>query len=807
MSSNNNFILRAECKGHIDQCRTVCANPLVDGGIITGSLDCTVKTFTPNPNYREEQANFENTMFDGEELIKAKKQSEYQCTITMVGHEKFITSVDFLSDHYAVSGSHDKSLIVWNLVDGSPVKRFTDAHSNAISCLTVDKYTGLIISGSWDKTAKCWNLGNDVPVYELKGHQQNVLCTLAVSNGLIITGSGDGSIKFWENGKNIRTIDAAHSSCVRSLKELPNIGFVSASNDGTVKTWTLHGDCIAQIQAHNTLVYSVELTPSGEMLTASEDKTVKVWNNGSLIQTIEHPGCVWQVVALPNGDIATACSDGVARVFTRKLEKAANPEIIQAFNDNIANSKIKKSGVDPTKLPTELVLNSTKGTSDGEIKLVNNNGIPEAYSWSAAQQKWERVGEVTEGPGVGDGFAQKTYHNGKMYDYVFDVELEHGSGLRNFKLPFNKGDNPYFAAQQFIWDNDLSQNYLDQIAKFIMDNTDIHEETPPQFMTGDPFTGHQRETFVAKRPGTQTKPKDTTPVSSPFAQEQQQYQKELEERERQKNVKHFPGNVKIFDQANYDGILRKLNEFNDAIKNSENSSLALTKEEAGSLSQLCSTLKAGQGEKVTTSHIVVVEKILQWPIDKIFPGVDLFRLLILTNPAANFYSEQYKNGSNILTKIVTLCFNPTTTYTALKMLAFRALANMFHTSQLKFIISKHAQIVVDNASKMVELDNANMRAAYSYFILNTSVSLYTNTQSDALKEKLLTLACQAIPNETDTNILYDLLVAVGTLLTGASESVKAVAKQQQQIFTQKTANPNAKIAACAFQIVSLLSQK
>lgn len=91
---------------------------------------------------------------------------------------------------------------------------------------------------------------------------------------------------------------------MRSLKELPNIGFVSASNDGTVKTWTLHGDCIAQIQAHNTLVYSVELTPSGEMLTASEDKTVKVWNNGSLIQTIEHPGCVWQVVALPNGDIA-----------------------------------------------------------------------------------------------------------------------------------------------------------------------------------------------------------------------------------------------------------------------------------------------------------------------------------------------------------------------------------------------------------------------------------------------------------------------------------------------------------------------
>ena len=145
------YVLRAECKGHIDQCRTICANPLVDGGIVTGSLDCTVKTWAPNPNYKEEQTNIENTMFDGEELNNARKQSEYQCSLTMVGHEKFITSIDYLPDHYVVSGSHDKSLIVWNVVDGTPVKSYPNAHSNAVSCLSVDKYTNTIISGSWDK--------------------------------------------------------------------------------------------------------------------------------------------------------------------------------------------------------------------------------------------------------------------------------------------------------------------------------------------------------------------------------------------------------------------------------------------------------------------------------------------------------------------------------------------------------------------------------------------------------------------------------------------------------------------------------
>lgn len=452
-------------------------------------------------------------------------------------------------------------------------------------------------------------------------------------------------------------------------------------------------------------------------------------------------------------------------------------------------------------MPSDLVLNNTKGTTDGEVKLVNNNGIPEAYSWNAAQQKWDRIGEITEGPGVGDGFAQKSHYKGKMYDFVFDVELEFGGGLKTFKLPYNKGDNPYYAAQQFIWDNDLSQHHLEQIARFVMDNSGQgQEDISPQMIGADPFTGHQRETFVAKRPGSEA----TTNVSSPYAQEELKHQKELEEREIQKKAKHFPGGIKIFDQANYDGILKKLNEFNTAIQQSQDSFLALTNDESKSLAALCSFLKAAQGEKVNNSHIAIVEKMLNWPIEKVFPAVDLFRLLILTNNVANYYSELYKNGSNILTRIVSLCFNPTTTYSALKMLGFRALANMFYTSQLKFIITKHAQIVLDNAAKSVELDNLNMRSAYSYFLLNLSVNLYTNTQSDTLKEKLLSLTIQGIPNETDQNILYDMLVATGTLLTGATDSIKQIAKQNRQVFTQKIANPNAKIAAVAFQIQSLL---
>jgi phospholipase A-2-activating protein len=212
-----------------------------------------------------------------------------------------------------------------------------------------------------------------------------------------------------------------------------------------------------------------------------------------LIQTIEHPGCVWKVIMLPNGDIATACADGSARVFTRNQEKIADPEIVKNMDDLVLAAKKKVSGVDPSSLPQVGILPQTSGKEDGEVKLVSNNGIPEAYSWSASKGTWEKMGEVVDGPSMGSGFAGKTYYNGKMYDYVFDIELDTGGmGLTNYKLPYNRGENPYEAAQQFIWKNNMSQYHLDQIGKFIINNS---EATPglitQQSMRGDPFTGRK----------------------------------------------------------------------------------------------------------------------------------------------------------------------------------------------------------------------------------------------------------------------------------------------------------------------------
>lgn len=71
---------------------------------------------------------------------------------------------------------------------------------------------------------------------------------------------------------------------------------------------------------------------------------------------------------------------------------------------------------------------------------------------------------------------------------MFSVEIEEGKPP--LKLPFNIGDDPWMAAHQFLERNDLSPLFLDQVAKFILDQAkgvNLGQAPPPQ--VSDPFTG------------------------------------------------------------------------------------------------------------------------------------------------------------------------------------------------------------------------------------------------------------------------------------------------------------------------------
>jgi phospholipase A-2-activating protein len=53
------------------------------------------------------------------------------------------------------------------------------------------------------------------------------------------------------------------------------------------------------------------------------------------------------------------------------------------------------------------------------------------------------------------GSGQKQLFEGVEYDYVFDIDI--GEGMPPLKLPYNVSENPYTAAQQFLYKHELDQ--------------------------------------------------------------------------------------------------------------------------------------------------------------------------------------------------------------------------------------------------------------------------------------------------------------------------------------------------------------
>lgn len=128
---------------------------------------------------------------------------------------------------------------------------------------------------------------------------------------------------------------------------------------------------------------------------------------------------------------------------------------------------------------------------EGQTKMIRQpDGKILCYEWSNG--KWNSLGDVVGAAGGTQSTSGKTLFEGKEYDYVFTVDIS--DTAPPLKLPYNRGEDPWMVAQSFIHKNDLPQVYLDQVANFIVTNSDSApiSETTLSASYHDPFTGEAR---------------------------------------------------------------------------------------------------------------------------------------------------------------------------------------------------------------------------------------------------------------------------------------------------------------------------
>ena len=558
---------------------------------------------------------------------------------------------------------------------------------------------------------------------------------------------------------------------VRALCKLPpshpsGAQFASASNDGVVRLHTIQGDLVAELHGHESFIYSLAVLPSGELVSSGEDRTVRVWNGTQCVQTITHPAIsVWSVAACKeNGDIVTGASDRITRVFSRSPDRQASPEVVQQFESSVQQSAIPEQQVgkiNKEQLPGPDFLQRKSGTKEGQVQMIReHNGSVTAHTWSSATQEWIAVGTVVDAAGSG----KKTEYQGQDYDYVFDVDVE--DGKPPLKLPYNVSQNPYEAATKFIADNELPAGYVEQVAQFILQNTQGAtlgtQETAP---TGPDPLGQDRR----YRPGDGEAP---APEERPKVLPQKTY------------LSIKSANLKV--------VAKKLQELNDQLVSSGSKDVSLSPSEIETVISLCSQLETTPSLKpspgVESAAILLYKVATAWPVANRLPGLDLLRLLAAATPVTA--TADY-NGHDLISGIQSSgVFNPPLNVNN-AMLSVRMFANLFETDAgRQLAVSRFTQIVDSvkstTSSSSGTAPNRNLTIAIATLYINYAVYFSSGGRESAPEssERGLVLVeelSQMLASEKDSEAVYRCLVALGTVIKSLGEEVKSAAKDVYDI--------------------------
>ena len=240
-----------------------------------------------------------------------------RCVRTTAGHEGRVMSVGCSPDgRYALSGSGDETLKLWEVETGWCV-RTIEGHEQPVSSVACGPDGRYALSGSGDKTLKLWEIKTGRCVRTFEGHEELVTSVAFSPDGRdALSGSWDKTLKLWEieTGRCVRTF-GEHEQIVESVTFSPDSRYALSGGygDKTLMLWEVKtGQCVRTFEGHENSVVSVSFSPDGRYaLSGSHDKTLKLWEveTGRCVRTIEgHEVWVNSVAFSPDGRYALSGS-------------------------------------------------------------------------------------------------------------------------------------------------------------------------------------------------------------------------------------------------------------------------------------------------------------------------------------------------------------------------------------------------------------------------------------------------------------------------------------------------------------------
>jgi len=275
--------------------------------------------------------------------------TELQLKGVLSGHNGWVTAIatSILPDqpNLLVSASRDKTIIVWTLTRGELEygypQRSLHGHSHFVQDVAISSDGQFALSGSWDGTLRLWDLNSGDTVRRFVGHTKDVLSVaFSADNRQIVSASRDHTINLWNTlGECKYTIkdQDAHQDWVSCVRFSPNPQnspvIVSCGWDKAVKVWDLT-KCKLQttLEGHKQYLNTVTVSPDGSLCASGgKEGRVMLWDltEGTFLYELDAGDVVNALVFSPNRYWLCAATQSAIKIWdleSKNVVVELNPE-------------------------------------------------------------------------------------------------------------------------------------------------------------------------------------------------------------------------------------------------------------------------------------------------------------------------------------------------------------------------------------------------------------------------------------------------------------------------------------------------
>jgi guanine nucleotide-binding protein subunit beta-2-like 1 protein len=261
--------MKGSLKGHTGWVTQIATNPRFPNMIISSSRDKTVTV------WKLDMEDFSSS--SGAQISGRPERA-------LRGHGHFVSDVVMSSDgQFALSGSWDKTLRLWDLNTGQTSRQFV-SHTKDVLSVAFSADNRQIVSGSRDKSIKLWNtlaqckytIGEDTHTDWVS----TVRFSPSSSNPVIVSAGWDKVVKVWNLANcRLKTNHYGHAGYINTVTVSPDGSLcASGGKDGNAMLWDLNEGKHLYTLNGNDIINALAFSPNRYWLCAAVGPTVKIWD-------------------------------------------------------------------------------------------------------------------------------------------------------------------------------------------------------------------------------------------------------------------------------------------------------------------------------------------------------------------------------------------------------------------------------------------------------------------------------------------------------------------------------------------------